>query len=1131
MNKTTIKKYAVWARKELLEKIGQKAQQLGVEENEELDLNVDNINGILLSTAEKNQRQALIRKIQTDGYSQVMEEVAYTWFNRFIALRFMEINNYLPIHIRVFTDEANTFNPQILTEALHLEIEGVDKNIVIEMKSQNKNEELFKYLLIAQCNALNSILPNLFEKIADYTELLLPDYLLRDGSVIEQMISLIPEEDWTNQVQIIGWLYQYYNDELKDEIINIHKGSIAKDEIPAATQLFTTDWVVKYIVDNSLGKMWLESHPESKLKEDLQFYIKQDSNDKVVEILDPKDIKVIDPSMGSGHFLVYVFDLLLKIYSECGYSEREAASLILKNNIYGLEIDNRAAQLASFALIMKARQVDRRFFSHVVNPDVIAIKDSKGMTNDLITYIASGNEEIEKQLQEIKREYTDGAELGALLYAPDINYDALLNHVSNKLDEISMWNGLIEAEIMPILHACRIMSLKYDAVVTNPPYLNRMNNNIKNYMSERFSDYSGDLFSAFIYRNLQYCKLDGFAGYMTPFVWMFIKTYEKLREYIVSEKEINSLIQMEYSAYEEATVPICAFVLRNRSSIEPGVYFRLSEFKGGMEVQKEKVLTAINDPNVEFLFETTQQKFLEIPGCPIAYWVSDAILNAFHDGLLLGDIADCCTGMQTGNNNKYVRYWFEVDYSQFDADGLDGSGKWVKYNCGGDSRKWYGNHWRVVLWNGDGTAIRNEKGSVIRNESHFFDEGISWKRIGSSDFYLRYLPKGFIFDQAGDSMFVKDPQLLRYVLGYVNTKVALEAFSFIAPTLNLTAGNMNKLPVIINEDSIKEISQLVQRCIELEKADWDSFETSWDYKKSPLINGHTKIEESYEYWNDERQRRKVELKELEEKINQIFIETYGVQDYMNPSVDFSQVTVADEDKVRDIKNLISYAVGCMFGRFSIDADGIAYAGGEWNAEKYSRYIPDNDGIIPITDDEYFTDDILNRFVNFIEMVYGSETLEENLNYIASVLDGEGSAREIIRNYFMSGFYADHCKTYQKKPIYWLFESGKKNGFKCLVYIQRYKTDTLARIRTDYVHELQARYFTAINEIESKIDSLSSQARAKANKTLKLLRDHDMELSKYEEKIHHLADQMIDLNMDDGISANYAQLGDILAKIK
>lgn len=1181
MDKNAIKKYAAWARKELIARVTQKAEQYEITEKKTTPADADSIGGRVLTAAEKKQRQALIAKINQEGFEQVMEEVAYTWFNRFTALRFMEVNNYLPSHTRVFTNENGEFKPQILADAIQLDLEGLDMDKVFELKDANKTEELYKYLLITQCNALSGILPRMFQRLSDYTELLLLDYLLREGSVIEQMIALIPEEDWTDQVQIIGWLYQYYNSEKKDDVFAALKKNvkITKENIPAATQLFTPDWIVRYMVENSLGRLWLEGHPDVKEQflpteeeqsacadgnrdpEDTKwhYYLEEANQDPEVQAqlgeirkeyaaLTPDQLKVIDPCSGSGHILAYMFDVLMKIYESYGYTAREAVASIVENNLYGLDIDERAAQMAYFAVMMKARQYDRRFFRQGIQPHVYAIVESNHVDQFAVDYFCNGDAKLKAAMDTIISELHDAKEYGSILTVTPQDWTALYNRFAEITEDINMSRETALRELLPLVQVAEALAQKYDAVVTNPPYMggSGMSAKMSDFVKKNYPDSKSDLFAVFIEKCGQMVKKHGYQAMITQHAWMFLSSFEKLRTKLL-QTDIVNMAHLGAKAFEEIggeVVQTTSFVLRkNHIADYESEYCRLIE----PTTQQGKEDMFLDGKN---RYVADQSNFPKIPGSPVAYWASPSIFSIFKNGKSLEQIADCCTGMQTGNNDKYVRYWFEVSSCDFNSNDISFGKKWVKYNCGGESRKWYGNHWRVINWENNGYSVKHEKGSVIRNEPHFFQEGISWKRIGSSDFFLRYLPEGFIIDQAGDSMFFQNRNVLYYVLGFVNTNVALSLFKFIAPTLNLTAGNMNKLPIIYKQDKAINIENIVKENIGKEKDDWDSFETSWDFQKHPLLRKVSTIAEAFDQWQAECNERFNQLKANEEELNRIFIDIYGLQDELTPEVEDKDVTVRKADLGRDIRSFISYAVGCMFGRYSIYKEGLIYAGGKWNYNGYenmawiaegkpevlsfyskTHFFPDQDNIIPICDDEYFVDDIVHKFIEFVSVVYGTENLDENIKFIADALNGKGQPKDVIRNYFLNDFYKDHCKIYQKRPIYWLFDSGKKNGFKALIYMHRYQPDTIACIRTDYVHEQQSRYRTAIADLDKRIDNAAAGERVKLNKELNKLQAQAEEIRVYEEKIHHLADQMISIDLDDGVKHNYAIFKDVLAKIK
>ena len=1198
MDKNAIKKYAVWARKELIARVTQKAEQYEITEKKTTPADADSIGGRVLTAAEKKQRQALIAKINQDGFEQVMEEVAYTWFNRFTALRFMEVNNYLPSHTRVFTNENGEFKPQILADAIQLNLEDLNMDKVFELKDANKTEELYKYLLITQCNALSGILPRMFQKIEDYTELLLPDYLLREGSIIERMIAEIPEDNFNvetegGQIEIIGWLYQYYISEKHEEVIDsLYGKSVKKEDVPAATQLFTTDWVVRYLIDNAVGRYWIERNPESKLAESLTYFVvpKNGKIRYIDEKIIPQDVTVFDPCVGSGHFLIYAFDVLMKIYEEYGYTARDAALEIVKNNLFGLDIDGRAVQLAYFAVLMKARQYDRRFFSRRIQPNIYEIKESNNVDNMSIEYFCDKDAFLKKDVDSLLNVLIDAKEYGSILQIPKVNFKRINERFDQLHDEISIYNTYLLGDFERILRPAEVLCKKYSVVATNPPYLSRFDKKLKEYINKYYKAVSGDLFSVFMIRNFDFCKQYGFCGFMTPYVWMFIKTYEKLRNEIIANKAITTLIQMEYSAYEEATVPICTFVLQNSPSNINGIYLRLTNFRGGMNVQRERTIEALKREDCSYLYEADQKKFGNIPGSPIVYWISDQFLKAFTFPTVK-DVAKSCIGMRTGDNARFLRYWFEVaekkigfGFKSAEAANISKK-KWIPFHKGGDFRRWYGNLEYVVNWENDGYEIKENTRKVypqlgdnlnwkITNEKLYFREGITWTAVSSAKTGFRRYYEGFIFSNAGQAIIADDSNLLDYLQGLLNCKVTVEILQMIAPTIRFESGEIGKIPVCVDEERYDKVISLSRENTNISKMDWDSYEFSWDYRGHPFIElAHEyrrndeaiTIESIFAEWKEITDSRFLKLKDNEEELNRLFIDIYGLQDELTPEVEDKDVTVRKADLGRDIRSFISYAVGCMFGRYSLDGPGLILAGQSFSEHFYEAsapqagtgyagapgpymsigefyykkengiakctYSPDKDNIIPICDDEYFEDDIVGRFVEFVKIVYGEDTLDENLQFIADAIGGKGQPKNVIRNYFLNDFYKDHCKIYQKRPIYWLFDSGKKNGFKALIYMHRYQPDTIARIRTDYVHEQQSRYRTAIADLEKRIDNAAAGERVKLNKELNKLQAQAEEIRVYEEKIHHLADQMISIDLDDGVKHNYAIFKDVLAKIK
>ena len=1157
MDKNAIKKYAVWARKEMLSRVAQKAQQYGITETEMVDAGADSVNGKVLSAEEMQQRRALIAQINEKGYQQVMEEVAYTWFNRFSALRFMEVNGYLPSHVRVFTDENNAFKPQILAEALHLELDKLDKDKVYALKETEQTEELYKYLLIVQCNALNSILPGMFQTIADYTELLLPDNLLREGSVIEQMISQIPEDNWQDAVQIIGWLYQYYNSEKKDEVFAALKKNvkITKENIPAATQLFTPDWIVRYMVENSLGRLWVEGHPDAKAQllptpeeqaaytagsrdpEDTKwhYYLEEAQQEPQVQAqlseiskqyadLTPEQIKVIDPCCGSGHILAYLFDVLMQIYENYGYTPRDAVTSILQNNLYGLDIDDRAAQLAYFAVMMKARRYDRRFFSHTTQPNVYAIEESNRIEKPDVEYFCNGKASLTDAMQTILTQLYDAKEYGSILTITPQDWDALYARFDEVADESSFHRESIRKKLLPLVRVAQTLAQKYDVVVTNPPYMgaSNMNSDLSEYVKKYYSDSKSDLFAVFIEVCSRMAKQNGYQAMITQHAWMFLSSFEKLREKMMLTETV-SMAHLGARAFEEIggeVVQTTSFV-RVRAHIDnyKGVYYRLIE--PTTQQGKEDMFLA-----GENRYTANQDDFAKIPGSPVAYWWNDfSIFNLDK----IEKYYESAGRNKTHNNELYVRSWWEVDDTN----------RWQPYANGGAFRRWAGNDYDVVDWSETAKESYASHGGLY-NQKYAGKRGVCWNLITSYKNGFRLKHENHHYSSGAPTIIAKGKNYDYLILAFLNSVVATELISMMNPTLNTTVNDVLGLPLSFDKQDV--IEPLSETSVKESQNDWDSFETSWAFTRHPFIKAITKyphqmeigniyLAECYDIWAGECEERFEKLKANEEELNRIFIDIYGLQDELTPEVEDKDVTVRKADLGRDVRSFISYAVGCMFGRYSPTYDGLAYAGGTWDDGKYNIYKPDADGIIPICDDEYFEDDMVGRFVEFVRVVYGDSSLEDNLRFIANALGGKGQPKEVIRNYFLNDFYTDHCKIYQKRPIYWLFDSGKKNGFKCLIYLHRYQPDTIARIRTDYVHEQQARYDMAEKELEQRVAKASGSERVKLSNQWKKIHAQAQEIHEYEEKIHSLADRMIKLDLDDGVKHNYEIFKDVLAKIK
>lgn len=1172
MNKSAIQKYAIWARNELIDKVALKAFEYGVSKDEIIDANADSVNGKILTSKEKTQRQELINKVTELGFDETIEEVAYTWFNRFIALRFMEVNNYLPTRIRVFTNEKNEYKPEILKEALNLEFDGLDKQYIFNCIQESKDDELYKYLLIAQCNDMGKYLPGTFTKISDYKVLLFPDNLLREDSVLGRLISDIDEDSWLDQVQIIGWLYQFYNTEPKDKVYARKKGTkLSKEDIPAVTQLFTPDWIVHYMVENSLGRIFInkkqnegvfaDGHGEDEMSFD-EIEKKRISNEKYIadsmgwkyflpeakqekevrqqlnEInkqiasKDIQDIKIIDPCMGSGHILVYVFDVLMQIYEANGWTQRDAAVSILENNIYGIDIDKRAYQLAYFSIMMKARSYNRRILTLGLKPNVYEIVES---SNGYKTYFDGSelSKETQDEVLSILNEMHDAKEYGSLITTGNHPYDDIINELKNT--DFSLFNDLVIDNVLPLIECAKVLSMKFDVTVTNPPYtpFSRCSAKLNDFVKRNFQDSKTDFCSVFMERCHEMTEKTGYQAMITMHSWMFLSSFEKLRKKILINNTIINMAHLGARAFEEIggeVVQTTSFVFNNGYIKEYTSSFkRLVDFKS----QDSKEEAYLEDSN---LYQTKATNFSKIPGSPIAYWASYNVLKAYQDGMSLGDIYYPRQGLAAGDVNYFYRYWHEVNYKDIgfgftnNEQFMESNKLYVPVNKGGGRRNYYGNNFEVLKFNTENYNKLLNSGNHLPSRDRYFKQGVTWNKISSSYFSSRYVDVGFVFTDAGMKI-TSDDEI--YSLGAVmSSKVFSYLISFLSETLNFETGNISKFP-LMDQSNNEKVTCYYKENILLSKSDWDSFETSWDFTIHPLVKNHVStVSKAYLLWSKECDDRFNQLKANEEELNRIFIDIYGLQDELDPYVEDKDVTVRKADLERDIKSLISYAVGCMFGRYSLDTEGLAYAGGEFDWSKYQSFMPDKDNIIPICDDEYFEDDIVGRFIKFVEVVYGESTLDENLSFIASALGGKGNPREVIRNYFLNDFYNDHCKIYQKRPIYWLFDSGKKNGFKALMYIHRYQPDLIARLRTDYVHETQSRLNHFINMINTQLDGdLTSSEKVRLNKKLTKFKAQAEEVKKYEEIVHHWADKMEPMDLDDGVKVNYEKFKDLLAKIK
>ncbi len=1189
MNTNNIKSYAPKARTAFIAAMTKRAALFGIRESSIPAMGIAPVEqkGDLALIGDRafpasiiRPRAALVKKVEQLGFTQAMEQAAYSWFNRLCAIRYMELQDYLDHGRRVLSAaDGSAATPQILDDCLDIDLPGLDKQRIAELKLDGtKDEELYRELLLAQCHALHQAMPFLFEAVDDATELLLPDNLTKTDSLIRELVSAIPEEDWAD-IEIIGWLYQFYISEKKDQVI----GKVVKSEdIPAATQLFTPNWIVKYMVHNSLGAQWLATYPNSPLKAQMEYYIEPaEQTDEVKaqlaaitpESLNPEELTLIDPACGSGHILVEAYELFRAIYIERGYRQRDLPQLILEKNLFGLDIDGRAAQLTGFALMMKGRADDRRLFERGVKLNVMALMDGAGFdANAVINGVNLGQYGLQaSDLTELTRLFEHATTFGSLIQVPKGLQGKL--PALKRLSEATSQDLFVADELkrlLPLTQQAEMLARQYDAVVANPPYVARKYQIpiLKTYLSDNFGGYDKDLFSAFIYRDLMFSKPNGRLGFMSPQVWMFLSSFEELRTKLFDLSTITSLVQPEYNAFwDSAHVSICSYVLQNRCVAGySGAFIRLTDFYGA-EAQPQKTLEAIRDPSCGWLYRATTDNFAAIPGRPVAYWVSDRFRGVFENGVELGSLAEAAVGLQTGDNNQFVRHWYEVSQSKvgYDMrsreDAVRSSQKWFPYNKGGYYRRWYGNQELLVNWENDGlelSAFRPR--SVIRSPKYYFRPSLSWSLITSGPPSFRAYQEGFIHDVAGMSAFQTEGIPLEILLGYCNTPIITHAARVLNPTVNLQAGNFASLPFLLTGigDIKNSVPELVTRLVRLATLDWNIYERSWDFQSLPILTASSAptpiIESSYTAWTTQNRDTIAEMKRLEEENNRLFIDAYGLADELTPDVPIEQITLTVNPAYRyggklsenelwtrfredSMQELVSYAIGCMLGRYSLDEPGLIYAhsGNQgFDPSRYSSFPADADGILPLTDKEWFADDAANRLIEFISVAWDKTHLEANLRFLADNLAPKKteSSRDTLRRYLCDNFFKDHLQTYKKRPIYWLFSSGKQKAFQCLVYLHRYNEGTLARMRTEYVIPLTAKLNTYANKLEQDIEASTSTAEKKRlEKELAALHNQQAELATFDEKLRHYADQRISLDLDDGVKVNYGKFGDLLAEVK
>lgn len=1235
MDTKNLKAYAPQARRDFIAAVKKRAAQFGLYEDRIADVIIEGssaiIEGRVFTRKQAQQRSQLAKRISELGFNQFINEAAFTWVNRLTAIRYMEVNGYLEHGFRILSMPAkNDVNGnevtakfgegfEILTHAAdvaeHLEL---DKSHIVEMLlAGDKEEELYREILLGECHQLSKVMPFMFEKLDDATELLLPDNLTKTDSILKELVDRIPETDWQD-IEVIGWLYQFYISEHKDTVIG---KVVKKEDIPAATQLFTPNWIVKYLVQNSLGRQWLATYPESELKDKMEYYIApaEQSGDVIEQLksitpssIDPETIKVLDPACGSGHILVEVYEVLREIYLERGYRLREIPELILTKNIYGLDIDDRAAQMAAFAMLMKAREDDRRIFDRISSNDIklnihslqsteyLEINqlwadldlEGKHQTGAMSGLFDQAQQSVEPSgeykvyldlLRYLKSQFIEAKNLGSLIDIKNEHFEFLATLHEKLINKVSAKDTVATPaaeKLLPIVEQAIILARQYDIVVANPPYMGSKYQIplVKKYLKDNFKGFEKDLFSAFIIRNLQLTKEHGELGFMTPFVWMFISSYEQLREKLINDGVISTLIQLEYSGFDGATVPICTFTItKGHIDNYKASYIKLSDFKGAAN-QAPKTLEAINDRSCDWIFDIKPDDFNQIPGRPISFWLSNNEFSLFENEKL-DDSSNVCIGMKTGDNDKFVRHWFEVPYTDLGLnlkslnEANDSSYTWFPYLKGGEYRKWHGNYSLVLNWKNEGSNIKEHinKGGLSdarlrpSNYDFYFQQGINWSFITSGHFGVRIHDNGFFFDVAGSSLFPKKGISDFIVAGFLNSTVAKRLLSAINPTLNMQIENIKTLPSFQLEYE-KEAEELISQIKKLYKKDWDSFETSWGFCKSPILNVNANTNKLSILINQliVNNNKVIDTaRELETKNNEIFINEANLEGILDPSInddeislkinpyytygiDKSPLEIECSVQSKVLSNLISYSVGCMMGRYSLNREGLVYAHANNDGFNelvadgaYNTFPADDDGIIPLASEAWlFDDDATARFREFVKTVWGDEHLQENLDFVAESLcldaikpkNGESSL-DTIRRYLSTQFYKDHLKTYKKRPIYWLFSSGKEKAFECLVYLHRYNEGTLSRMRTEYVTPLMGKFESQTSILRDERDTASSSEQRRIDKELKSIEKKQVELRTFDEELKHISELKISLDLDDGVKVNYGKFGNLLANVK
>ena len=1189
MNRNTLEAYAQKARRDFIAAVTGRAAFYGLTAKtiepvvEQGDVTMIGAHAFPRNVAAPRKR--LEERIQQDGFEQVMEAIAYTWFNRFAAIRYMELHGYLDHGYRVLSHPEGRPYPEILEHAADVDLPNFDREKAVELKLDgSKDEELYRLLLKAQCNALHQAMPFLFERIGDETELLLPANLLHTDSLIHRMVESIDESAW-GQIEIIGWLYQFYISEKKDQVIG---NVVASEDIPAATQLFTPNWIVKYLVQNSLGAQWLATYPHSQLSGKMEYYIEPAEQTDEVKVqlaaitpgtLNPEALTLIDPASGSGHILVEAYDLFKAIYLERGYRQGDVARLILEKNLFGLDIDGRAAQLTGFALMMKGRADDRRLFERGVKLNVMALLDSKGFDAERLAQCVNllDFRLTDSDLTELKRLFEHASTFGSLIQVPEGLAAKLppLKQLSEATSQDLFVSDALK-RLGLLVRQAELLAGQYDAVVANPPYMGSkgMNALVKKFAKDHFPDAKSDLFACFIKRGFTLAKDAGHNAMVTMESWMFLSSYEKFRITVLQQHTLRNVAHFPYDGKRPTAMGINFGV-----SVVSAQNAHVAGYQGhyccsrNYELNDDGVPFAFPTPN-ERLKEAAQDEFKKIPGSPVAYWVSERVREVFEEGTLLGKLVAVRLGMTTADNDQFLRRWHEVDQGKcsYDSKTRDAAAqsvkKWFPYNKGGDFRKWYGNQEYLVNWENDGHAIRafgTEDGgqarSYPRNTEFYFSPSVTWSFVSSSYFGVRYSDAGAVFDVGGSSAFPSESDHL-WVTGFLCSKQVYEFMRVMNPTLNFQVGNVAALPVLSDPVPVYNHQSAIEKVGKLlilhTRTDWNAYERSWNFESLPILMASSDttstLESSYIAWITQNRETIAEMKLLEEENNRLFIDAYGLQGELTPDVPIEQITLTanpayryggnlteeeqwDRFRPDTMKELISYAIGCMMGRYSLDAPGLIYAhsgGSGFDPSRYTTFPADPDGIVPLTDSDWFEDDAAHRLMEFISVAWDETHLEDNLAFLAENLSTKQNepSREALRRYLCDSFFKDHLQAYKKRPIYWLFSSGKQKAFQCLVYLHRYNEGTLARMRTEYVIPLQGMMASRVRQLDEDIAAVASTAhRKRLEKERAALVKQKPELLEFDEKLRHYADQRIGLDLDDGVKVNYGKFGDLLAEVK